>query len=91
MLFLRFLQPDREDAVPPSPASRGADPPPRLRGFDRVFVKAGETANVELIVPAEDLTTWNTDAHAFTSPGKRARILLGASSQDIRLKKRIRL
>ena len=64
---------------------------PEGKGFDRIFVKAGETANVELIVPAEDLTTWNTDAHAFTSPGKRARILLGASSQDIRLKKRIRL
>ena len=82
---------DGEEVVQLYAAFQGDDAARRLRGFDRIFVKAGETANVELIVPAEDLTTWNTDAHAFTSPGKRARILLGASSQDIRLKKRIRL
>ena len=82
---------DGEEVVQLYAAFQGDDAARRLRGFDRIFVKAGETANVELIVPAEDLTTWNTDVHAFTRPGKRARILLGASSQDIRLKKRIRL
>ena len=47
----------------------------------------------KLGVTYQAVSKWEngTDAHAFTSPGKRARILLGASSQDIRLKKRIRL
>ena len=65
--------------------------PQRLRGFARVAVRAGETQTVELVVPADDLKLWNSDAHAFTYPAKRAKIRIGASSADIRLKKRIRL
>lgn len=82
---------DGEEVVQLYAAFQGDDAARRLRGFDRIAVKAGETKDVELIVPAEDLKLWNTDGHAFTYPGKRARILIGASSEDIRLKKRITL
>ena len=54
-------------------------------------MNAGETKTVELVVPADDLKLWNSDAHAFTFPCKRAKIRIGASSTDIRLKKRIKL
>ena len=70
---------------------QGDDAAQRLRGFARVAVKAGETREVELVVPAADLKLWNSDAHAFSYPGKRAKIRIGASSVDIRLKKRIKL
>ena len=62
----------------------------RLRGFDRIAVKAGETKDVEIVIPAEDLKLWNSDKHAWEFSGKKAKLLVGASSQDIRLKKKIK-
>jgi len=59
----------------------------RLRGFERVAVKAGETVPVELVIPAEDLKLWDAEAHQWAFRGKRAKLMLGASSADIRLKK----
>ena len=63
----------------------------RLRGFDRIALKQGEKKDVEMIIPADDLKIWDSDAHAFVTPKGRAKFLLGASSTDIRLKNRIRL
>ena len=82
---------DGEEVVQLYASFKGDDAAQRLRGFARVAVKAGETKEVELVVPAADLKLWNSDAHAFTFPGKRAKIRIGASSADLRLKKRIRL
>ena len=82
---------DGEEVVQLYASFKGDDAAQRLRGFARVAVKAGETRKVELVVPAADLKLWDSDTHAFTFPGKRARIRIGASSADIRLKKRIRL
>ena len=63
----------------------------RLRGFDRIALKQGEKKDVEMIIPADDLKIWDSDAHALATPKGRAKFLLGASSTDIHLKKRIRL
>jgi len=63
----------------------------RLRGFDRIALKQGEKKEVELVIPADDLKLWDSDAHAFVTPKGRARFLLGASSTDTRLCKRHRL
>ena len=82
---------DGEEVVQLYAAFKGDDASRRLRGFDRVAVAAGETRDVELVIPAEDLKLWDTDAHAFSYPGRRAKILIGASSEDIRLKKKISL
>ena len=51
----------------------------------------GETVPVELIVPEDDLKLWDSGKHAFALRKGRTRILVGASSEDIRLLKRIRL
>ena len=82
---------DGEEVVQLYASFKNDDAVQRLRGFDRVAVNAGETKTVELVVPADDLKLWNSDAHAFTFPCKRAKIRIGASSTDIRLKKRIKL
>ena len=63
----------------------------RLRGFDRVAVKAGETKDVEIVIPADDLKLWDMDKHEWAFSGKKVKLQVGASSQDIRLKKNVRL
>ena len=62
----------------------------RLRGFERVAVKAGETVPVEIVVPADDLKLWDADAHQWAFRGRKVKLLVGASSQDIRLKKNVK-
>ena len=69
---------------------RGDDASKRLRGFERVAVKAGETVEVVINVPADDLKLWDTEKHAWAFSGKRVKLMLGASSDDIRLSKRVR-
>ena len=82
---------DGEEVVQLYASFQGDDAARRLRGFERVALKAGEQRTVEIRVPADDLKLWDSDAHAFAFKGRRARIQIGASSADIRLKKRVRL
>ena len=81
---------DGEEVVQLYAQFKGDDAAKRLRGFERVAVKAGETKAVEICVPAEDLKLWNVDQHAFAFKGKSAKIQIGASSTDIRLKKNVK-
>ena len=82
---------DGEEVVQLYAKFKGDDASKRLRGFERVAVKAGETVRVEIAVPLEDLKLWDAEAHAWATPKGRTRLLIGASSEDIRLKKRIKL
>ena len=81
---------DGEEVVQLYVKFKNDDASQRLRGFDRIAVKAGETRDVEIVIPAEDLKLWNSDKHAWEFSGKKAKLLVGASSQDIRLKKKIK-
>ena len=63
----------------------------RLRGFERVAVKAGETVRVEIAVPLDDLKLWDAENHQWAFRKGRTKIMIGASSEDIRLIKRIRI
>jgi beta-glucosidase len=59
----------------------------QLKGFSRVPVNIGETKNIALLLKAEDLAYWDEKNHAFrVEPGK-IELMIGSSSQDIRLKK----
>ena len=82
---------DGEEVVQLYASFRGDDAARRLRGFERIAVAAGETKEVEIRVPADDLKLWDSNAHAFAFRGKRAKIQIGASSADIRLKKTVKL
>ena len=82
---------DGEEVVQLYAKMPGDDAAKRLRGFERIAVKKGETRAVEIVVPAEDLKTWDKEQHAFVLRKGRGKIEIGASSADIRLKKRIKV
>ena len=80
-----------EEVVQLYASFKGDSAKKRLRGFERVAVAAGETKAVEICVPADDLKLWDADAHAFAFRGKKAKVEIGASSVDARLKKNVKL
>lgn len=82
---------DGEEVVQLYAKFKNDDASKRLRGFERVAVKAGETVPVEIVVPADDLKLWDSEKHAFAFRNSRAKLMIGASSEDIRLKKNIKL
>src|ERR1051325_5525624 len=55
-----------------------------LRGFERVNLKPGETKRVAFTLKPEDLALWDRDMHFVVEPGK-FRVMIGSSSEDIRL------
>lgn len=56
-----------------------------LRGFERVHLKAGETKEVSFTLYPRDFELLNLDNNWVIEPGD-FRIMIGASSEDIRLK-----
>jgi beta-glucosidase len=81
---------DGEEVVQLYAKFRGDDASKRLRGFERVAVKTGETVPVELVIPADDLKLWDSEKHDWAFRGKKVKLMLGASSEDIRLKKNLK-
>lgn len=69
----------------------GDDAAKRLRGFDRVAVAKGSKVKVELDVPFEDMKLWNLDRHCFDFASGEYEFMVGASSEDIRLTKEMKL
>ncbi len=64
-------------------------PEKELKAFKRVFFKAGETKNVDLIVKVKDLEYWNTGKQVFELEKNTIEIQIGNSSDNILLKKKI--
>jgi beta-glucosidase len=61
-------------------------PAEELRGFQRIYLKPGETRKATLTVPGEKLAFYDENIHAFrVNPGP-FEILVGAASDDIRAK-----
>ena len=81
---------DGEEVVQLYAKFRDDDATKRLRGFERVAVKAGETVPVEIVIPADDLKLWDSENHGWAFRGKKVKLLVGASSEDIRLKKNMK-
>ncbi len=65
------------DAVP--------EPPQQLKGFDKVELKPGETRHVQLALDARAFSYWDVGTHAWTVMPGTAKVMVGASSRDIRL------
>ncbi len=63
-------------------------PQPKLAlcGFSRVSLKKGESKQVTIQVPAERLRYWDTDKKQYVVEPGDYEILVGAASDDIRLK-----
>ncbi|WP_125718115.1 glycoside hydrolase family 3 C-terminal domain-containing protein [Flavobacterium ustbae] len=64
-------------------------PEKELKAFKRVFFKAGETKNVDLILKAKDLEYWNTAKQTFELEKNSIEIQIGTASDVILLKKNI--
>lgn len=62
-----------------------ARPVKQLRHFDRVFLKKGETKTITFRLAEEDFSIIGQKADKVVEPGKFT-IMIGASSDDIRLK-----
>jgi beta-glucosidase len=60
-----------------------------LKGFQRVAVKAGETANVQLTLKAKDLAYWDLAAKQWVVEDESVSLMVGSSSADIRLQQTI--
>lgn len=63
----------------------------RLRGFDRVYVPAGKSVDVDILVSEEDLGLWDADAQSFTISEGKYVFMVGSSSADIRLESSLKL
>lgn len=55
-----------------------------LRGFERITLESGESRTLEFIITGEDMSLLNKDFRSVVEPGIFD-IMVGASSQDIRL------
>ena len=66
-------------------------PTEELRGFERINLRPKEKRTVELVLPAKELAYWNTEQHAFVVEGEAVSLMIGASSENILLKKTVRV
>ncbi|RDL40395.1 (Trans)glycosidase [Venustampulla echinocandica] len=67
------------------PSSAPATPVRQLRGFDKVSIKAGESATVKFELRRRDLSYWDSSAKKWVLPKGTFTIDVGASSRDLRL------
>jgi len=71
--------------------SRVERPTEDLRGFRRVTLKPGETHTVAFSLPASWLAYWNSATHRWVVEQEPVELAVGASSADIRLRRRIQV
>ena len=66
-------------------------PEKELKKFQKVFLKAGETANVTMILPKDAFTYYSTIDKQFVTDTGTYNIMLGFSSRDIKEQKSIQV
>jgi beta-glucosidase len=62
-------------------------PQKELKAFSRIPLKQAESKTIKLFIPVKDLMFWNEKTHTWDNDLCKLEILVGASSQDIKLKK----
>lgn len=55
-----------------------------LKGFEKVFIKAGETKNIIMSVKYEDLAYWSETGHRWEVDPGQYQIQIGSSSKEIK-------
>lgn len=61
-------------------------PVKQLAGFERISLNPGESKKVEFTIPAKELAFWDVNKKAFVVESGQFKVLVGSSSEDIRLK-----
>ena len=59
-------------------------PAKELKGFRKVFLKAGESKTVEIAVPVKDLAFFDDKAHEWTVEADKFTLHCAASSADVK-------
>ena len=66
------------------PESSVDRPAKELKGFEKVFLKAGEKKTVTFEIDAEDLSYFDAEKHEWVAEPGEFQALLGSSSEDIK-------
>ena len=61
------------------------EPPKQLKGFERVELNPGQTAHVQIVLDRSSISYWNTARHDWAVLPGTYKVMVGASSRDIRL------
>ncbi|KAI0348699.1 glycoside hydrolase family 3 protein [Trametopsis cervina] len=72
-----------------SPPASANSPPSILKGFDSVYLEAGQSKVVELGLSRYDLSIWNVTSQKWDVPKGTTGVKVGASSRDLRLQGQI--
>ena len=64
-------------------------PSKELRGFERIALRPGEKKTVTFTLPGEKLSFWDAKTHGFIVEPGAFDVLVGGSSEDIRLQSRL--
>lgn len=66
-------------------------PPKELKGYDKVFIKKGETKKVTILLDKDALSSYDIEQHNFVVNTGNVEIMVGKSSRDILWKQAITL
>ncbi|MEN8155517.1 MAG: glycoside hydrolase family 3 C-terminal domain-containing protein [Bacteroidota bacterium] len=72
-------------------SSSAKGPLRELKGFKRIHLAKGETKKVHFTLPVGELRQWDSDAHAWRVEPGRYELMVGSSSQAIKLSKEIQV
>ena len=61
------------------------EPPKQLRGFQKVFLQPGQSAEVRFELTTQHISIWDVEIHDWNIIPGEYKIMVGASSRDIRL------
>jgi beta-glucosidase len=61
----------------------------QLRGFKRIALKPGESQTVQIPLKGSDLAYWDAAKQNWVVENDKLKIMVGASSADVRLDKTI--
>jgi beta-glucosidase len=64
-------------------ASKVERPQLELKGFRRMHIEAGQTAEAKLVVKARDLAYWDAAHHTWKVEKEKIRLLAGGSSNQL--------
>lgn len=62
-----------------------------LKAFQRTKINAGESRRLEIRIALNDLKYWNSELQQFVLEKNTIEVMIGASSEDIRLKGKIKI
>ncbi|MFI3280555.1 MAG: glycoside hydrolase family 3 C-terminal domain-containing protein [Rikenellaceae bacterium] len=72
-------------------ASSDAEATKMLKGFEKVYLKAGESQVVDFELPYDAFSHWDDSSKSFVVSSGRYDIMIGASSSDIRLTQSVKV